>query len=255
MLYIHTLKDLTPKSADIESVQLIRELKKATPFPFTEDILLEHFSQFFISSRDKEIMARALKQTQPVLQDIKTLMATDNPAYEIINIQRAKNMIEEIPRPLINSLVYAEEITLWQEQFIKEVTPLLNNIPQLQGEEEKKTADKQLNDLFQKLLRSGAFTFNYTDLVHEGQRARINDLYESLTQGFFFHVSMHEHLDKKSFSIIRQRIPPSALNPVERITETVAAIKEGIEVAYNINMRIVEWTVHLYSYIKWLSSK
>ena len=60
MLYIHQLKDLTPKSADIEVVPVIREIKTRTPYPLREENVKDYFELFFVSESEKKTMQRAL---------------------------------------------------------------------------------------------------------------------------------------------------------------------------------------------------
>ena len=65
MLYIHQLNQLTVKSAELESVYLIRELKQKTPYPLREEQLQNYFADFFISDTDKNVTEQALPLVQP----------------------------------------------------------------------------------------------------------------------------------------------------------------------------------------------
>ncbi|MFH1173909.1 MAG: hypothetical protein V1725_02140 [archaeon] len=255
MLYIHTLKDFNVRSADIEATPLIRELKQKTPPPFSEEQLWRQFAPYFVSASDREMMANALKMLGPVMQDVRTLIALNSPTYEAINLQRALAMLDELPRPLTNNLVFAEEIAQWQDGFNKEAATILNGIPAARTEGEKKELDLRLNGIFQKLLRHEEFSFNYQDIIHEGPLNRIGDLHESLSTGFLFHVTLQEHLSKQTFNIIKGRIPVHELQPVEKITNDVLSIQQGIRRAYEGNMRMIEWALLLYAYVKWMLNK
>jgi len=254
-MYVHTLKDLTPKTAEIESVHIVRELKKQTPFPFSEEALWKMFAVFFVSKDDRAQIAHALQLIKPTIEDIQLLIRQQNPNYEQINLVRSVNMLEEIPRPMVNSLVFLEEMAAWQEPFIKEVTEVLNAIPDSKDDEGKKKIDEKLSVFFEKILRNKEFYFHHSDIVNEAQVGRMTDLHESLAQGYFFHVSLQEHLDRNDFDVIKRRIPLSQLEPAEKITGKVALIRDGVKRAQECNMRFVKWALILYGYIKWLSSQ
>ena len=64
MIYIHFLKDLNPKSAEIESVKILRELKKGK-VSFSEDHLRSQFSKYFVNEDESisfEIIQSVLYQ-------------------------------------------------------------------------------------------------------------------------------------------------------------------------------------------------
>jgi len=91
-------------------------------------------------------------------------------------------------------------------------------------------------------------------MINEGKFARINDLNKSLNEGFFFHFTVKEHLDKVKYNEIKARIPDSELNKVNDIAKDIIEIKKGVDRAYDYNMKMVQLIVNIYSYLKVLVS-
>lgn len=252
MIYIHTLKDLNPKSAEIESVPLVREIKKANSLPLSEEKMMAQFSVFFVLNTDLDAMSNAVELIPAAIDDITRLSKTEGD-FELINLHRAYSGLKEILEPLKNSLAYSREIFGWQELFVREMTALLNGIRSLRTQDEKKEHDRKISSVFEKVLRNkDEFLFNFGDVVNEAQLERITALAKSMNEGFFFHVKLEEHLKKQGLNIILQRFSPEQIENVNAITQKIMVIKKGIERAYEANMRMVNLAVTLYSYIKWL---
>lgn len=252
MLYIHHLKDLTPKSSEIESTFIIRELKKATPLPLTEEKIRKYLHLFFISESEKEFMERALEQLEPALGDIKAIMDLNDPDFEKVNLMRATKMLEEIPGPLLTNLNYARQVSQWQEEFVAGFVPLFNSLPHLRSDQEKYDVNVKLNKIFHILLRNDVMAFNYRDLINEAHTTRMNDLSESIHRGFLFKIFLEEELRKLDFEIIKRRIPDTKLKAADDVRIKVAQIKKGVDAAYEVNLRMVNWALTIYAYIKWI---
>lgn len=256
MLYIHQLKDLTPKSADIEVVPVIREIKTRTPYPLREENVKDYLELFYVSESEKRYMSRALEQIPSAIADIQALIASKDPDFELINLQRAITMLQEIPPFLLTNLNYARDVSEWQEGFVAGFAPLFNIIPNLKnkGQEEKVAVNNKLNSIFEKLLRSNNLSFNYRDVVSEGQKSRMADLSESMSKGFFFKVLLQEEIKKQSFEMIRSRISTEKLRKADFIKIKIDDIKKGVDAAYDMNFRMINFSLVVYGYIKWLSN-
>ncbi|MBN2053115.1 hypothetical protein JW756_06430 [Candidatus Woesearchaeota archaeon] len=257
MLYIHQLKDLTPKSADIEAVPLIREIKTRTPLPLREEHVRSYFELFFVSESELRSMIKAHELIPQAVQEVQALLHANDHDYEAVNLQRAITMLKEIPPFLLNNINYAREIGVWQSDFVISFTKLFNQLPNIkhQPEEFKKDINDELNNVFEKILRNNDMAFNYKDVVSEGQTSRIGDLSESMEKGFFFHVLLEEEIKKHSFEIIKHRIPGEKVRKVDSIRLKVEEIKKGVDAAYELNMRMINWALVIYGYIKWLTGR
>ena len=227
MLYIHKLKDLSTKSADVESVYLIRELKQKTPPPFTLPKVQEYFAEFMISPTDKQIIEEAAKLLTPTTELVQSIMQDNDSIHEVVNIQRTLQILTELPGPLQINLNYINEMLAWQEQFI---------------------------NIFEKILRNKEFGFQDEDIISEAQISHIVGLNESLASGFLFHFTLEEELKKVDFETIKPRISQNRLQEDAVIRENVFKIRRGVERAYDINMRMVNLALVMYSYVKWLTS-
>jgi hypothetical protein len=255
MLYIHQLKDLTPKSADIEGTFIIRELKVKTPLPLTEDKIRNYFTLFFISESEKTVMAEAVELIESTVEDIQALLHSNDADYEPVNLQRAINMLREIPTPLLANLNFAKVISIWQEDLVLEFAPLFNTLPDLKSRsyEERVAVNQKLNEIFERLLRNNVMAFSYKDIIYEAQTSRMNDLVESMNKGFFFHIFLEEELKKLDFETVKRRIPNEKLVAVQRVDDKIERIKKGVDAAYDVNVRMMNWGLVVYAYIKWLN--
>jgi Txe/YoeB family toxin of Txe-Axe toxin-antitoxin module len=252
MLYIHSLKDLNLKSADIESTPLIRELKKAVSFPVDSKTLREQLIQFFVSQIDLESITKSLEIIPQSIDDIKELSKTGK-ELELINIQRAVAGLNELPAPLQNSIAFSSDISGWQEQFVTELAEALNKIAVSKNPLERKEYEQKIGQMLERILRNKeAFSFMFCDIVNEAQTARINNLIESADKGVFFHVNLEEHLKKQDFEEISRRIAKEDIEKTRSIISKMQEIKKGVDRAYDINMRMINLAVILYSYVKWL---
>lgn len=254
MIYIHNLDDLNPKSAEIETTYLLREIKLNESIPLTQEKLRNKFLLFFVSKTDLDAMSQALRLVPSVLDEIVELSKTEG-FYEKINLQRAYLALQEIPDALKRNLDYANGIFEWQESFIEKITGVLNKTQSLKTKDEQAACEKELDAFFEKILCSKDFIFNYKGLISEGQLTRINNLLESISNGFIFHITIGEYLKKENFNTIKNRIPKEELAKVDAIIRKLVDIKNGVERAYSHNMRMINLALVLYAYVRWLKDK
>ena len=254
MLYVHRLESFTARTADIESVYKIRELKQKMKYPFQQAEMDNQLLYFSVSPTDLKLMAESLELLAPTIQLLKKIAAEQNSLHEAVNLHRALKILEELPVPLRQNIAYAQEITALQEQLGAQLTPVLNIIPKLKASEEKVAANKKISDVFRQLLRTEDFRFNFQDVIYEAQLNHIQGLETSLSKGYLFHISLEEELKKLNFEAIRQRIPAPQLEEADLVTQQVAAIRKGVERAYELNMRMVALSFEIYSYGKWVVS-
>jgi hypothetical protein len=252
--FINQLKDLTPKSADIESTFIIRELKGKTPAPLSYEAVFDYFSLFFVSESEKNTMAASVEGVEPAVEAIMKLAALKDPLFEPVNLKRAVEMLREVPEPLTLNLNYATTISLWQEDFTQEFSPLMNSIPCLSDPKDRVRVNNELNAIFQRLLRNDYIAFNYKDLINEAQKNRMSDLAESISKGFLFKISLEDEIKKLSFEERRIRIPENKFRMSKEVAALVRVVKKGVDTAYDVNLRMVNWAIVVYAYIKWMNS-
>ncbi len=254
MLYIHKLDQLTMKTAEIESVYIIRDLKQKTPHPFSVTDMQDFLIDFTISATDKQVIEEGLQQVEPALQSLSWLHAEKNSVHEAVNVQRAIQLISEVPAALEANLAYIDSMMAWQESFAAEITPLLNSIPKLKAKDEKLVVNQKVNDIFQKILRNNTFRFHFLDVVNESHINHLAGLHESMNKGYLFRISLEEELKKVDFAYIRQRLPQDKLQEADKIAAEIALIRCGVDRAYDANMRMVNLALVLYAYVKWMMS-
>ncbi|MBI4159328.1 hypothetical protein HY500_03670 [Candidatus Woesearchaeota archaeon] len=252
MVYIHKLNQLTPKIADIESVPIIRIIKKDFSLPVKEEVIKKYFSPYFVQEQDIEAMKNSLNIIQPTLEEFKELLEKKDPDYASVNITRAYKLVSEVQEPLLLNTHYAEGIFTWQEEFVKEATLIFNSLPGARSHEKKIELNNKLNVLFQKILRNREFTFAYQDIIHEAEFEHIASLKNMISDGFLFYIKMEEELNKINFNSIKKRIPLDKLRHSESLEKSVSGIKNGVDKAYHINMSMINWAVLFYSYVKFL---
>ena len=243
-----------PGIAEIESVPLIRDIKRTFTLPIPESKIREAFSGFFIKEQDIMVMKDSLNLVEPVLEVIKNLLERNDPDFEEVNVFRAMKLVGEIPEALKSNIEYAHEILGWQEEFIKEINDLFNNLPKIRTQQERSELNDMLNKVFQKILRNSEFTFRFQDIIYEAHVWHMDDLRTIIPKGFLFKILTEEELNKVEFSVIRRRIPRAKLELSDGLVEQIKDIKKGVDKAYEINMKMINWAVLLYSYIKFLRS-
>ena len=250
MIYIHGLNQLSPKTLDIESVPIVREIKRNISFPLSNEKIKERFYPFFVFKSDIDIMERAFSLIQPATNEIRNAMGRKDSEFEAINLSRAWKMLDEISTPLNNNIQFAKEIVEWQDNFLDQTGNILNKLPGLRSQDEKIDFNNRLNMLFFKLLRNKEMAFRGDDLVNEARVERINNLKTSLQSGFLFHFKIEEELNKTPFFVVRQRISSQSLAYSDRILNNILIIKDGLDTAYKMNMNMINSAVMLYSHIK-----
>lgn len=250
MLYIHKLSDLNPKSAEIESVPFVRGMNLSGSFPFTQQKIVAAFAGCAISDEDTADIERSLHLLEPTLAKLSGMLARSDPIYEPVNLGRSIQSLKSLMLPLANNLRYSREAVALQQEFMARAAGLLNAIPTLRTNEEKSKLNAEISAYFEKVLRSGGFSFTHMDLVHEAQTGLVRDLAESFRKGYIFHVTLEEELRKAAFAGIKLRIPPGKLKESEEIEAAIRSIGEGVEQAYALNMKMLLWAVIFYSCIK-----
>ena len=254
MIYIHALKDLNPKSAEIEIVPLVRQLKQTASIPLSEEKISTQFSPFFIAKEDVDLMAKTLEMIPLVIQEITDLAKTNSSNLELVNLKRAVSELQALPAGLKNNIDYLQKILSMQESIIPKLTLLLNTIPTLKTQQDKMLYDKTIGAIFADILRnSDAFALHSADIINESHLARKDAVAEIMSTKAFFKVKMDEYLKKLTFEVISKRIPQEELAKVDAISKKVLEIKSTVEKVYNINMKMIEFAVTFYAYIRWIS--
>lgn len=250
MLYIHKLSDLNPKSAEIESVPFVRSMNLSGSFPFTQKKFSEVFAECVISDKDLALIERSLQLLEPTLARLNELSSRVEPVHEPVNVGRSIQSLKSLVLPLASNLQYGREAVVLQQEFMARAAGLLNAIPTLRTNDEKAKLNAELSAYFEKVLRSGGFSFTHMDLVHEAQTSLVHDLAESFRKGYLFHVTLEEEIRKAAFADIKLRIPVEKLKESEEIEAAIRSIGEGVGQAYALNMKMLLWAVIFYSCIK-----
>ncbi len=253
MLYIHELGAMSPKVAEVECVPIMRKLKAEHNYPLDMADIRQEFTRFFVPEQDITMMERALAQIPLTADAIVQLANSNEPMYEVQNLQRSINMLNEIPLALLTNIQFAKQINAWQESALEEILSILNSIPHIQTDEQRTIINTALSNIYATLLRNDSrFGMHYIDIVSEQQKSRMQNLVESMEQGFFFKISLENQLKRAHFSDVIEQIPKELFVRVESIYSQIEIIKRGVDIAYAANIRIVEWALVLYSFMKWM---
>ena len=255
MLYIHRLPDLNDKSLEIESIPIIREIRRKANYPLSEDFMKKQFSPLFASLEEKREMEETLPCIQPAIEKVNAILKLKDPVYESDNLLRTIQILQELPVPLQNNIAYAELLLSFQQEFIAETTLLLNAIPSLKTLEEKQGYNEKLSNIFQTLLRNNEFFFNFQDIINESHVNHMKGLIQSLEKGYLFYHTVEEELEKTPFEVIKLRLSQWHIDKGEEIYKEIVTIKKGIDAAYAMNIHTLHLSIFFYSYVKWISSK
>jgi hypothetical protein len=255
MLYVHKLSDLNMRLADIESIEFIREIRAKMNLPVSPDSIYEYLSSSLVSTQDIEAAEQALDEISPVVRQLDSILLRKESLHEPVNIFRTLQMLKQVPEPLANNIIYLKEILSMQAQLINDSAPLLNSIPTLNTSEERTKANAALSGFFEKMLRNKDFYFRHLDIIYEAHTSIMDALEESMLRGYLFHVTLEEELRKADFAQIKFRIPAESLAEAEEIRQKLRTIKQGVDTAYQANMKMVTCAVLLYSCIKWVNAR
>jgi len=251
-IYIHELQRLEPKAAEIESVRLIREIKKVNSYPITEQKLFTHLSKYFATQQDIDSMVYSLTKIEPALKEIGIFNPADT-LLEPINIKRAIGILREVEPSLKNNIAYAQQMLTLQQTMIKELAEAMNALHDSKSQKEIALCNDRFSSVFEKILRNDKlFAFKHDDLIFEAHREHIDDLGRMIPNGYFFHVLLEEEIKKQPFEEISRRLPKSMVAQSERIASYAKEIEKGVDAAYYHNMRMVNLALLLYAYVKWL---
>jgi hypothetical protein len=250
MLYIHKLADLNIKSAEIESVPLVRTLNMNHVFPFTNQNVQGCFSECLASANDISLIDQSIQRLEPTITKITQIMSLQSPIHEPVNLKRAIQSLQSLILPLTNNVDYAIKMLALQEAFFANAAFLLNSIPTLRSNDEKTKVNSEISKYFESVLLNTGFVFNYTGLVHEGHTSLVHDLIGCFGKGYLFHFSLEDELKKATFEEIKQRIPTEMLQENEEIASSIALIEKGVQAAYDMNLRMVQFAVMFYCCIK-----
>lgn len=251
MLYIHKLPDLNIKSAEIESISVIRELKIVSHFPVSEEFMRSQLTAYSARAEELVMMGEALALIPLATEQLVRLLAEKNEVHEQINVYRAVQLLKQLKQPLQANFAYANQLDALQAQLAGKMTEIVNHIPGMASPEDISAVNTALSGIFENLLRSKNMMFNCYDIVNESHISIANGLLESMRNGYLFHVTLEEEMEKATFAKIQLRIPKEKLDEAEAIRQNILTIKRGIDAAYHTNMRTVELAVLLYSMIKW----
>ena len=164
-------------------------------------------------------------------------------------------MLNEVPIALMNNIAFTRAILTWQESALDEILAILNSIPHIQTDEQRKIINDGLSAVYGKLLRNDQrFGMHYIDIIGEQQMSRMSNLIESMEQGFLFHISLENQLKRTHFTDIIEHVPKDAFIKIESIYSQIEIVKRGVDAAHACNIRMVEWALVLYSFMKWMLS-
>jgi hypothetical protein len=253
LIYVHQLSKFEPKAADIESVRLIRDIKRRFSYPLTIDMLKPHLAEYSISTADINAMILAMNKIPPTVLELQAMIRLPDDLHEPVNIRRSIGILQEVYLSLQANILFAQQIMAFQDSLPDQTLGLFNSIPTLKSEEEIKEYNRQLSIVFERILRNPEFCFRFDDIVFEAQKEHVTALIGMINNGYFFRIMIEEELKKLSFDQIKSRFPQSMIQQSDRVLGYIQEIKKGVDSAYDINMGMVTLALVLYSYVKWLT--
>jgi hypothetical protein len=72
-----------------------------------------------------------------------------------------------------------------------------------------------------------------------------------MDHGFFFHVPIEDYLNKHEGKDMAKS-QTAEVAAIDSINKKINVIKDGVDRAYDANMRMLNMAVVLYAYIKWV---
>jgi hypothetical protein len=252
MIYIHLLKDLNLKNAEIESVPILREIKTKTPFPLKVEEVKGYLGELFAQPNQIVAIEQAQIIVEQLIAQLTTLQRRTDGLYEEQNIKRALSLVYEAQQPLEQNKQYLQDMISYKDHFFYEMTQILNSLRFLVTAQQKNEANARINELFCKILRNTEFSFRGFDIINDTHTKSVGALVESVKNGFLFRERIEEHVQKLSFEQIKARIPVHELQVNDAIVIQATQLKTIVDQTYQCSMNMIFLAVYLYTYIKWL---
>jgi hypothetical protein len=235
-IYIHDLNKLEPKSAEIESIRLIREIKQCNSYPLTEQKLFSHLSKYFATQLDIDTMIYSFTKIKPALKELE-ILDTKDPLLEPRNLKRVAGILAELAPALATNINYAKEMLQLQQTMLPELSKTLNALHDSSKPEVE--INESLSKFFEKILRNDRFSMRYEDIIFEAHREHVSDFARTIPNGYLFNVLLEEEVKKTPFEQRKQRLPKSLVAQSDRVGQYLEEISKGVDAAYYLNMRMV----------------
>lgn len=248
MIYIHKLRDLNPKAAEIESVALVRDFKKQLQFPLETEKVQDLLEEFFPSETKINAVKQALERIQPSIKLLEEILVNKQNHYEFFNVQRSIKILKEIQKPLSESLMFMTQLQSLQKDWINNAAATINAIP----EGDKNKLNQDLNTLFEQILRSKDFEFNSIGIIGESTLETATTIQEGMKKYFLIKITLEEQIKKVPINEILRRIPLVEVQKNDELGVNVEVIKKGVDQAYTSNMLLIELAIMLYSLVRWV---
>jgi len=243
------------RSAETESVYLLREIKQKFTLPLASSAFQEYLSEANVSETDITMMDAALELIPITLHKLTIIYESKNQHLEMINVERSANILKAATKDIQKNREYAQALKESLPPNLSKMMDILNAVPKARSQEDKVALNNEISSVFEFILRNQQFFFNCTDIVEEGTLSSIKGLHESMSHGYLYHLGIEEELKKIDPQDIRVKVPVEISEAVTAVKGNVAFIKEAVERAYNINKRMVDLAVYLYTFVKLANGK
>ena len=243
------------RSAETESVYLLREIKQKFTLPLAFPAFQEFLSDANVSETDITMINQALELIPLTLHRLMIIYESKNQHLEMINVERSTNILKAAIKDLQKNRDYAQALKESLEPNLSKLTSVLNAVPKAKNQEDKVALNNEISNVFEFILRNQQFFFNCRDIIEEGTLSSIRGLHESMGHGYLYHLGIEEELKKTDPHEVRAKVPAEISEAVTAVKENVAFIKEAVERAYNINKRMVDLAVYLYTFVKLANGK
>ena len=178
-----------------------------------------------------------------IMQD----MARDKENYEAINVTRLKSTIDEMPESLLHNVAELKKLDEFQHVVPLAIRQILEAAKNAGSAEELKQVSLQGFQLMAKIANDPQVNL-YPDLrVNEAHRDHIKDRSEKFADGYIYHRSIQDELNKVPFIEIYKRLNAEQKEQFKTMLYLLSEMHASIDTVYNMNWKQISLIRKTYS--------
>ena len=208
---------------------------KIPPRSFVEETLVP----IFVTERDTTLIKAGFPLIEDFYKKLTTLaeyLKKYPGSYEVINIKRLKDTIDEIPKPLQHNINEMDCLLNAQSVIVDDVYELLQKIS-IASKSDLKEIGKLSFEKLQMLANNDAGTIQPELRINEAQREHIIGVNEGYKKGYILKKSMEEELKKIPFQYIYDKLTIEQKTLFKEMETLLQRITDIVELAYQLNWK------------------
>ncbi|MFQ5474625.1 MAG: hypothetical protein ACE5DM_02195 [Candidatus Nanoarchaeia archaeon] len=183
-----------------------------------------------------------ISQLMPKIDLLFNDVQSDPRKYEAINVTRLKSTIEELPRALGNNLPVIDHVFSIQLGVPVAVKEMIDD-----AGEDIRGIPKRAFELFCIIANDEKGELRPDEKINESHHTHIKDRSRQFREGYIYHWSIQDELNKVPFAEKFSRLDAGQQNRFQEIAELMDQLSESIDTVYELNWRQIKMMRRVYS--------